>query len=136
MNEEIPESYRELKDSFLKALKEAAQSAVTKKKELLLVFDALNQFDDSYSPSTLDWIPEEIPPGLHIVVSTLKGIFLENLARRPISTVDVGPLDTEERKEIVRQTLWEYRKKLDSHQVHRTASLCLHNKDGTVAPKN
>jgi hypothetical protein len=34
----------------------------------------------------------------------------------------VGPLDLDERKEIVRKTLWEYRKKLDDRQMKRLLS--------------
>ena len=50
-------------------------------------------------------------------MSTLKGTCLDTLRRRPHDEVLVGPLDMEERKEIVNKTLGEYRKKLDRKQM-------------------
>jgi telomerase protein component 1 len=125
IEEDIPETYRELKDTFLSFLKTASASAISKKRKILLVFDALNQFDDSYSPSSLDWFPEGLPSGLRIVVSTLKGEWLDNLRRREVAEISVGELSMEEREEIVKQTLWEYRKKLAPSQVYNSLYIYL-----------
>jgi hypothetical protein len=64
-------------------------------KQLLIVIDAINQFDDAYNASSVDWLPDTICPGilvlflvylhrvgLSVVVSTLKGTCLDNLNRR------------------------------------------------------
>lgn len=79
LNEEIPEDYRELKvssttlkklltlcceqDKFVSLLSQCA--AANTKRRLLIVIDALNQFEDSYNASALDWLPDPLPSGVH-----------------------------------------------------------------------
>jgi hypothetical protein len=67
---EIPEGYKELREKFKEILEEATD--INKKSRLLILIDAINQFDDNYNVSSMDWIPEILLMGLKIVVSTLK----------------------------------------------------------------
>jgi len=80
-----------------------------------MILDALNQLDQIYHAHTLNWLPQTLPNGLRLLVSTLEGYCLDALRhRRPAPTeLIVGPLASKNRKEIVRQTLWDYRKRLD-----------------------
>lgn len=50
-----------------------------RRKYILIVFDAVNQFDETNNPSNLEWFPESLPKGVKFVVSTLSGIYLDNL---------------------------------------------------------
>ncbi|MCX9011172.1 MAG: DUF4062 domain-containing protein [Candidatus Methanoperedens sp.] len=110
MANEIPEEYEQLRKVFFMLLEEAASHG-----KVLLVLDALNQLDESYRAHSLNWLPRTLPPGLRLIVSTLEGDCLDALHnRRPApSEIIVGPLGEEDRKQIVRQTLWDYRKQLD-----------------------
>lgn len=51
-----------LRNTFLMFLSEAVKK--TRKRKLLIVIDAINQFDDAYNVGSLDWIPEILPPGI------------------------------------------------------------------------
>ncbi|ELR16687.1 NACHT domain containing protein [Acanthamoeba castellanii str. Neff] len=124
--EGVAEDYTALKQGFLKLLEKAAAAVAgshkTAQRRLVLIIDALNQLDESYNAHSLDWLPRELPKGLRVVVSTLRGSCLDSINRRPNVQITVGPLDLDERKEIVRKTLWEYRKKLDDRQMKRLLS--------------
>eukprot|EP01114_Cavostelium_apophysatum_P006997 TRINITY_DN1864_c0_g1_i2.p1 TRINITY_DN1864_c0_g1~~TRINITY_DN1864_c0_g1_i2.p1 ORF type:complete len:1456 (+),score=157.69 TRINITY_DN1864_c0_g1_i2:62-4429(+) len=129
LTEEIPEEYRELKAAFSKLLGNV-QTKSGRTKSLLIVIDALNQFDETFNASSMDWLPEQMPANVWFVVSTLKGVVLDNLRKRPsVHEVSVGELTMDERREIVRQTLWEYRKKLDERPGKDQMALLLAKKD-------
>ncbi|MEK6323893.1 MAG: DUF4062 domain-containing protein [Acidobacteriota bacterium] len=106
----IPEDFQELWQEFLKRLERAGAIG-----RVLLVIDALNQLDDRHDPHALHWLPASLPPGVRVIVSTLEGESLRALRRRrPVpEEIVVGALSDDERRALVRQTLWDYRKRLD-----------------------
>jgi telomerase protein component 1 len=118
----IPQDYNELVIIFRKLLEKAGNP---KHPRLILIFDALNQLDDAYHAHTLEWLPELFPARVHTVVSTLKGDVYDNISRRERTELLVGELTKVEQEEIVRTTLWEYRKKLSPDQM----TLLLQKKD-------
>eukprot|EP01105_Mastigella_eilhardi_P008303 TRINITY_DN2021_c4_g2_i1.p1 TRINITY_DN2021_c4_g2~~TRINITY_DN2021_c4_g2_i1.p1 ORF type:complete len:1404 (-),score=366.79 TRINITY_DN2021_c4_g2_i1:51-4172(-) len=124
--EEIPEDFNELKELFGTLLG-------TKAKEhfgtIVVILDALNQLDQSFNSHSLDWLPTAFPSNVRVVVSTLKGKCLDVLRRRTIEELVVGPLTKEEQKEIVRKTLWEYRKKLDERGENDQMGLLISKQD-------
>lgn len=105
-----PEDFQELWQEFLKALERAGSAG-----RFLLVIDALNQLDDRHDPQSLHWLPSRLPPGVRIIVSALEGDFLKSLRRLrpPPAEIEVATLADNERRALVRQTLWDYRKRLD-----------------------
>ena len=110
LNIAIPNEYEALRLAFARI---AAQSAVTGK--VLLILDALNQLDEAHDSHTFNWLPTSF----RIIASTLEGDCLENLRRRSPRPIElaVDPLSYEERREVVRQMLWGYRKRLDEVEV-------------------
>lgn len=108
--DEIPEDYEKLRGVFTKFLEQAASQG-----KVLLILDALNQVDESYHAHTLSWLPYTLPKNLRCIVSTLEGDCLEALHRRRPAPPEimVGPLELEDQKQIIRKTLWDYRKRLD-----------------------
>lgn len=124
--DDIPTDYYELRRAFPELLRKAGTRART-----VLFIDALNQLDESHSATTLDWLPHLLPPGLALIVSTLEGGCLTSLRRRRPSPLEVsiGPLTHEERKEIVRLTLWTYRKRLDERADNNQLGALLSKRD-------
>jgi hypothetical protein len=75
----------------------------------------LNQLDHNIHKShNLDWLPRQLPPGIKIVVSCLKGDCLEILKTRQTPESIIKDLTEEDRREIVVQTLSQYNKKLET----------------------
>jgi len=111
----VPEEYSELRQRFVELLGSAGSEG-----PVLLLIDGLNQLDESYGAHTLNWLPETLPAGVRLIVSTLEGDDLGALRRRamPATALVVGPLADEDRQRIVRETLWDYRKRLDERPGH------------------
>jgi len=107
---------------FQKFLEQAASNG-----KVLLILDALNQLDESYYAHTLNWLPYTLPKNLHLIVSTLEGDCLEALSRRRHAPPEItmGPLAPEDRRQIIRQTLWDYRKRLDERPEKNQMELLL-----------
>lgn len=110
ITDEIPEDYEELRKVFPNFLEQAASHG-----KVVLLLDGLNQLDETYRAHTLDWLPWTLPPEVRPIVSTQEGDCLDALRRRRPAPpeITIGPLPLEGRKEIVRHTLWDYRKRLD-----------------------
>ncbi len=64
--EPLPLDIKELIAHFQVLLKAAGE-----KKRILLVFDALNQFDETDGAHWMNWLPRELPPGVRIVASVI-----------------------------------------------------------------
>jgi hypothetical protein len=130
ITDEIPQDYYELRQAFAKFLDKATSSG-----KLLLILDALNQLDKGHYARTLDWLPLALPRGLRFIVSTPDGDCLNALhLRDPVrNEITVGPLADEERKEIVRNTLWIFRKRLEEITTNDQMGLLL-NKDELHSP--
>ena len=61
------EDYKSLKDNFAKYLERAGMGVSLQeggKKRLVVIIDALNQLDETYSAHNLDWLPKELPRGM------------------------------------------------------------------------
>lgn len=110
LNDDIPTDYYRLRQTFLEFIEQG--SALGK---IVLLIDALNQLEETQSAHNLDWLPQSLPRGVTLIVSTLTGDCLDALQARaaPSYEIVIGPLTNDERKEIVRQMLWTYRKRLD-----------------------
>eukprot|EP01119_Soliformovum_irregulare_P012097 TRINITY_DN311_c0_g3_i1.p1 TRINITY_DN311_c0_g3~~TRINITY_DN311_c0_g3_i1.p1 ORF type:complete len:944 (-),score=326.09 TRINITY_DN311_c0_g3_i1:1917-4748(-) len=118
MKEEIiPEDYNELRDLFHEIL-----TKIPTRRRLLIVIDAVNQLDETQRSNPIDWIPTTLPPGCRLILSTLRGKIYELLAKRERVEISVGELNLAEREEIVRKTLWEFRKKLSFSQMEQLLS--------------
>lgn len=131
INDRLPEDYEELRQVFPRFLEQAVEH-----KTVVLLIDALNQLDiTNYATSALTWLPQDLPTGLRLIVSTLEGDCLDALRRRglALAEITVSGLALEESRQLVRQTLCDYRKKLDESTANDQMGLLL-SKRGSDNP--
>lgn len=117
VEEELPESSEELEEYFPAWLGRVGAVDRFEGDRLLLVIDALDQFGDR--SRRLDWLPERMPSGVRLVVSTRPGHILENLRRREWSELPIRPLETRAREAIVVRYLGEFHKALPTPIIRR-----------------
>lgn len=118
IEQEISEKPDELRVAFANCLHMAAA-----KRRVVLIIDALNQLEDRNQALDLIWLPEEIPLNVRLIVSTLSGPTLKELARREWPVLFVEPLTPEERQRLIIEYLAQYRKALSPDRVKRIAAV-------------
>jgi len=62
----VPEEVKELLDKFPALLQQAARQ-----RRVILVIDALNQFDATDNAPYMEWLPRNLPPNVRVIVSVL-----------------------------------------------------------------
>jgi uncharacterized protein DUF4062/NACHT domain-containing protein len=112
-----PSDFKELGRHFASWLNEAAAQG-----RIVLVVDALDQLEDRDGAPDLVWLPEKLPRNVRVIVSTLPGRPLDELKRRQCLTLEVGPLNQDERERLVADYLAQYTKKLSPYHVSHIAS--------------
>jgi tetratricopeptide (TPR) repeat protein len=112
---EIPDAPDALRAAFKRALHAT-------RGRIILVLDALNQLEDRDSAPDLVWLPQEIPANVRLLVSSLPGRPLDDLAKRGWPTLQVDPLRPDERELLIREYLAQYRKELSPDQHTRIAA--------------
>lgn len=117
MPNEIPDTPEKLRAEFPNWLSMAAARG-----RFVLVLDALNQLEDRDGAPDLVWLPEFIPSEVRLILSTLLGRPLDELKRRGWPTVDILPLEEEERRQLIEDYLAVFTKKLPGNQVERIIS--------------
>ena len=110
---EIPEDPEKLRVAYAEILQQAAA-----KKHVVIVLDAINQFDSTTQFAGWSWLPEELPGTARIILSTLSGPALDSLRDRqqPPRLVELQPLDASDREAIIREFLHRYRKSMTDDQ--------------------
>jgi len=104
VTDDVTEDYRELVNLFPQLLQKISGT-----RRVLLVIDALNQFDKTDNAHSMNWLPQSLPPNVKVVVSTLAGEVIDALlARRPKpDIVKVNGLKQDEIKQLVTDYLGE-----------------------------
>ncbi|MCG7852092.1 MAG: tetratricopeptide repeat protein [Methanosarcinaceae archaeon] len=116
--DDIPDKPDELCSQFPNWLSMAAARG-----RFVLVLDGLNQLEDKDNAPDLAWLPEFIPPEVRLIVSTLPGRNLDALGKRNWPTLEMQPLEINERKQLINDYLFKlYSKKLASDQVEYIAN--------------
>eukprot|EP01125_Pyxidicula_operculata_P019749 TRINITY_DN7182_c0_g1_i1.p1 TRINITY_DN7182_c0_g1~~TRINITY_DN7182_c0_g1_i1.p1 ORF type:complete len:1565 (+),score=417.22 TRINITY_DN7182_c0_g1_i1:40-4734(+) len=113
----IADDFKELQAQFQEILKKVETQADDTK--FVIILDAINQLDNTNHAHALEWLPHQFPGNVKVIISTLPGEDLDVLRRRKIEELAVGALTTDEQEEIVKQTLWQYRKKLEKEQMRQ-----------------
>jgi telomerase protein component 1 len=132
---EIPEDPEKLRVAFAEILQQAAAQ-----KRVLILLDAINQFDPTTQLAGWSWLPEELPATARIILSTMSEVRsqrsevggqetvqspksevqspLDALRHRriPPKEIALGPLTAEDGKAIIREFLHRYRKQMDRKQ--------------------
>ncbi|XP_076601969.1 telomerase protein component 1 isoform X2 [Chaetodon auriga] len=125
----LPLSYKDLLLEFHSSLSDV------KKKPLVLLVDGVDLVRDSRGQLSCDWIPEQLPQGVCLVVSvTSKAQLLQTLARKRSTVLfSLGQLTMQDRKEIVQKGLDEFGKKLSDSAFNNQLQTLIMNK-GAVSP--
>ena len=118
--EPLPLDIKELITHFQKLLADAGA-----KKRVILVFDALNQFDATDGAHWLNWLPRELPPGVRIVASVIapedgqpEHQTLAILRHRPGARIEkLEPLTEADTLAIIDGYLKRYSKRLTKEQI-------------------
>jgi len=115
LEDEIPTDFKELTTLFPSLIEQASF-----KGKLLIVLDAINQLDHrSNRAHSLEWLPQKL--SCKVIVSTTPGKCFDNLQHRFAGVyleLPMAPLDISDRQVLVRQTLWQYHKKLDERPMN------------------
>ncbi|MEI7939223.1 MAG: NB-ARC domain-containing protein, partial [Verrucomicrobiota bacterium] len=110
---QIPEDPEKLWRAFAEILAQASAQ-----KRVVILLDAINQFDPTTQLAGCSWLPEELPATVRIILSTLRGPVLDGLRQRrqPPRLVELQPLGEQDPEAIIREFLHRYRKILTDDQ--------------------
>ena len=115
---QVPDDPIGLASAFASALHRAAANA-----PVVLVLDGLDHLDRRGQGLGLAWLPEQLPRGIRLVVSTAEGPVLDELSGRGWPILRLTPLDRTARREFAVAYLWQnHRKKLDAAELDVIAS--------------
>jgi tetratricopeptide (TPR) repeat protein len=117
IEQSIPDTPDALRVAFANSLHLAAA-----KTRVILVIDALDQFEDRDDALVLPWLPEELPANVRLVVATLPGVWLDELSRRQWPVLRVEPLRPAERQRLIVDHLAQSRKALSPERTSRIAA--------------
>ncbi|KAL6103821.1 tep1 [Pungitius sinensis] len=126
----LPHSYRDLLLEFHSNLRD-----VKKEEPVVLLVDGVDLLQDGRGQLNSDWIPQQLPQGVCLVLSiTTKAPLLKTLGEKRGAVVfSLGPLTTQDRKDIVQKALDSFGKKLsDSAFNNQLQTLVM--KKGAVSP--
>ena len=112
LTRQIPDRSDQLQAEFGDWLAAAAETA-----RVVLVIDALNQFEDRDGAADLSWLRQALPSNVRVVVSTLPGRALDEAVRRGWPSLFVEPLRPVEREALVVSYLGHYSKTLSPARV-------------------
>ena len=100
VSQDLPDTPEELTRSFAEWLWYARQKPEQERQPtLLLILDGLNQLPEE--GEDLAWLPEEMPPGVRLVLSTTSDAMLRKLRDRSWQVMEVAPLTATERRKVV-----------------------------------
>jgi hypothetical protein len=88
---------------------------------VVLVIDGLDYLEDLGEAAGLSWLPQQVPPGVRLVVSCRPGQALEELRRRRWAGLEVKPLRRRDRRALVTGFLGRYGKRLSAAAVEAIA---------------
>lgn len=116
IEQEIPDKPDALRSAFANWLHMAAA-----KGRVILILDALNQLEDRDGAPDLVWLPPVIPENVRLILSTLPGRPLGDLKKREWPTLEIRPLEPDERKQLITEYLVQYTKSLSPDRADRIA---------------
>lgn len=114
IEEAVPEDYKELAQVFPELLQRVSETS-----RLILIMDALNQFERTDNAHTMRWLPQKLPQNVRVVLSTLAGEALEALKARRIQPrfEELSGLTDPEIREFVTAYLVEIRKEFPTPEI-------------------
>jgi hypothetical protein len=110
---DIPQDHEGLRRTLPRLLELVAP------RQLLIIFDGVDQIDSISGSISLGWLPDSLPDGVHIILSAATSAPLLNMLRRlssPRELLVVIPMGNSEVSEIIDTFLRRYRKTLEPRQ--------------------
>ncbi len=108
--EKLPDDINELIQGFSERLEKI-------ERQVMIVLDAVNQFEMRDNPHAMHWLPQKIPNNIRVVVSTLPGDAYDALLRRSLEARTLGGLTADEKRVLVETYLQEIRHEFPNRQV-------------------
>jgi len=110
---DVPDEIEKLNVAFPNFLHQACA-----KKRVVIILDAVNQFDLMSHSFRLHWLPKDLPENARIIISSLEGPVLRELRRRfrKLPEIDLKPLSKTDGESIIDQFLGRYRKQFEPNQ--------------------
>ncbi|MBU1702035.1 MAG: DUF4062 domain-containing protein, partial [Candidatus Eisenbacteria bacterium] len=109
---DIPDDPQKLRIALQEFLRQACAN-----KRVVILLDAVNQFDQALNFAQLSWLPEDLPSNARIILSAFSGPALDDLRRRiKPREIELNPLTTADGEAIIEQFLKRYRKELEPDQ--------------------
>ncbi|XP_059200044.1 telomerase protein component 1 [Centropristis striata] len=126
----LPHTYRDLLSEFHSSL-----SDVKKDKPLVLLVDGVDLVQDGTGQLSSEWIPQQLPQGVCLVVSIpTKAPLLHTLAKKSSTVLfSLGQLTMLDRREIVQRGLDSFGKKLSDSAFNNQLQMLIMKK-GAVSP--
>lgn len=126
----LPPSYKDLMAEFHSQLRDTKKG-----RPLAILVDGADLIQDGQGHLMSDWIPQQLPQGVSLVVSFKStSLLLQNLAKKKGSLLfPLGQLSLPDRKEIVQKELEVYGKKLSDSAFNNQLQTLLMKK-GAVSP--
>ena len=113
ITQEIPDDYDQLRETFAKLIEQ-----VGTKQRVVFLIDAINQMDAN--AHNLRWLPDQLPPTVRVMLTTLPGPALDALRarREPAIEIQLRALNESDATAIIEEFLSRYRKTFDQQQRH------------------
>lgn len=127
----IPEDYAILVKEWPEFIKASAVS-MSRRSKLVILIDGVDLLEDKHNGRAMEWLPEELPEGVAVVLSAVQeGACAGLLQRRPHPPKElvVGALDIWDKAEMVRQKLARHRKTLEESAFNNQMKLLLTKKE-------
>ena len=128
---DIPEDYSDLAKEWPEFLQEST-NIIGKGSRLIVLIDGIDLLENKHNGPSMDWIPDEIPQGVTIIVSGVEnGACVANLRKRTTAPeeVTIGSLDIMDKAEMVRRKLAKHRKALEESPFNNQMKLLLTKKE-------
>lgn len=109
---DIPDDPEKLRAAFPDFLQQACAS-----KRVVILLDAVNQFDPAWHSAGLHWLPAELPEGARVILSALDGPALEELRRQcKPREIELKALTADDGEAIIEQFRTRYHKTFEPDQ--------------------
>ena len=132
VSRDVPDDYTDLAREWVWFLEESASHLGRLGHRIVIMIDGVDLLEEKYNARSLDWIPEDIPDGVVLLVSGVEGgMGVKSLRKRkpPPAEVIIGPLDIFDKAEMVRKKLLKYRKTLDESPFNNQMKVLLTKKE-------
>ena len=127
---DVPMDMQGLTNLFSGLLRDCVKLASGK---LIVAFDALDHLEDKHQARSLSWLPETLPHGVIVLVSSGESDVLQAVrARAGFHEIVVSPLSLHDRGHVARSMLARYRKKLDESPFNNQLKELLQKRDSGI----